>query len=225
MNESSTWTALRNPAFKRLWIGTVISGTCGAAHDSGATWTMNFFTGSPFLISFMSTVASLPLFLFILPAGALADNVDRKKLICFVNVGLAGMAAALAVLVWPHLLSPYLTPVSTFFIGVGFVGKRCAAVAVEATVPFRLALTPLVGKTLSLGAGAVYSIGGLYGSLESISGCRFPKRAFRARFLADSLFGKRIQCALQSNHFLSKRSPALYITSHSRGLLHKTNRN
>ena len=147
MNESSTWTALRNPAFRRLWIGTEISGTCVAAHDSGATWMMNIFTGSPFLISFMSTAASLPFFLFTLPAGALADKVDRKKLVCFVNVGLASTAASLEVLVWPHLLSRYLTPVSAFFIGVG---KRCAAVAVEATVPFRSVLTPLVVKILSL---------------------------------------------------------------------------
>src|SRR6516225_7870598 len=43
MNESSTWTALRNPVFRRLWIATVISGTCVAAHDSAATWMMNIF--------------------------------------------------------------------------------------------------------------------------------------------------------------------------------------
>ena len=79
MNESSTWTALRNPVFRKLWMATVISGTCVAAHDSAATWMMNVFTGSPLLISLMSTVASLPFFLFTLPAGALADKVDRQK--------------------------------------------------------------------------------------------------------------------------------------------------
>jgi mRNA interferase RelE/StbE len=42
MNKSSTWTALRNLAFRKLWIATVISGTCVAAHDSAATW-MGFF--------------------------------------------------------------------------------------------------------------------------------------------------------------------------------------
>jgi hypothetical protein len=40
---------------------------------------MNIFTGSPLLLSLMSTVASLPFFLFTLPAGALADRVDRQK--------------------------------------------------------------------------------------------------------------------------------------------------
>jgi MFS family permease len=108
MNKSSSWTALRNPAFRRLWIATLISGTCVAARDSAATWIMNVATGSPFLISLMSTVASLPFFLFTLPAGALADRVDRQKLICFVNVGLAVTAVGLAVLGWLHLLNPWL---------------------------------------------------------------------------------------------------------------------
>ena len=120
MKKSSPWIALRNPAFRKLWIATVISGTCVAAHDSAATWMMNVFTGSPFFISLMSTLASLPFFLFTLPAGALADKVDRQKLVCFINVGLAAMALGLAVLGWLHLLNPYLVLVSVFFIGVGF---------------------------------------------------------------------------------------------------------
>jgi MFS family permease len=120
MNKNSTWTALKNPVFRKLWIATVISGTCVAAHDSAATWMINSFTGSPLLISLMSTLASLPFFLFMLPAGALADKVDRQKLICFINVGLAAAAGCLAVLGWLHLLNPCLILVSVFCIGVGF---------------------------------------------------------------------------------------------------------
>jgi MFS family permease len=98
----------------------VISGTSVAAHDSAATWMMNVFAGSPLLLSLMSTVASLPFFLFTLPAGALADKVDRQKLVCTINVCLAATAFALAVLGWMHLLNPYLILGCVFFIGVGF---------------------------------------------------------------------------------------------------------
>ena len=98
----------------------MISGTCVAAHDSAATWMLNSFTASPFLISLMSTVASLPFFLFTLPAGALADKVDRRKLVCFINAGLGALAAGLALLGWLHLLNAYLMLGSVFFIGVGF---------------------------------------------------------------------------------------------------------
>ncbi|MEA3147997.1 MAG: hypothetical protein QOI53_3616 [Verrucomicrobiota bacterium] len=120
MTKSSTWTALKNPAFRKLWFATVISGTCVAAHDTAATWSMNLLTASPLLISLMSTVASLPFFLFTLPAGALADKMDRQKLVCAINLWLAAMAVGLAVLGWFHLLNPYLILVCVFFIGVGF---------------------------------------------------------------------------------------------------------
>jgi MFS family permease len=120
MNKSSTWTALRNPAFRRLWIATVISGTCVAAHNSAATWMMNVVTGSPFLISLMATVASLPFFLFTLPAGVLADNVNRQKFVCGINLWLASVAAGLAALGWLNLLNPYTILASVFLVGIGF---------------------------------------------------------------------------------------------------------
>ena len=120
MTRTSTWAALGNPMFRQLWIAALISGTCVAAHDTAATWMMNMLTPSPLLISLLSTVASLPFFLFTLPAGALADMVDRKKLLCAVNLWLAAAAAGLAILGWLHLLNPYVILASVFLIGVGF---------------------------------------------------------------------------------------------------------
>jgi MFS family permease len=120
MTKGSTWTALRNPVFRQLWLASVISGACVAAHDGAATWMMNKLTGSPFLISLMSTGASLSFFLFTLPAGVLADKVDRQKLVCTINLWLAAMALGLAVLGWLHLLNLYIILVCVFFIGVGF---------------------------------------------------------------------------------------------------------
>jgi MFS family permease len=117
---ASIWAALRNPIFRKLWMAAVISGTCVAAHDTAATWLMNTLTPSPFLISLLATVASLPFFLLTLPAGAFADTVDRKKLLCFVNLWLAASAAGMAVLGWLHLLNPYVILVFVFLTGVGF---------------------------------------------------------------------------------------------------------
>ena len=117
---NTSWTALSNPAFRRLWIASVISGTCVAAHDHAATYVMNTLAASPLLISLISTVASLPFFLFTLPAGALADRVNRKRLVCAINLWLAITAAALAVLGWLHLLNPCLILIGVFLLGVGF---------------------------------------------------------------------------------------------------------
>src|ERR1700747_370843 len=120
MTKPSTWRALRNPAFRRLWIATVISGTWVSAHNEAATWSMNLLTGSPVLISLMATVASLPFFLFTLLAGVLADKVNRQKLVFAINVWLAAMAAGLAVLAWLQMLNPYLILASVFLLGIGF---------------------------------------------------------------------------------------------------------
>jgi predicted MFS family arabinose efflux permease len=134
MTKSSTWRALRNPAFRRLWIATVISGTCVAAHNDAATWMMNLLTGSPVLISLMATVASLPFFLFTLPAGVLSDLVNRQKFVCAINVGLAAMAAGLAVLGWLHLLNPHLILAGAFLLGVGFAFNAPAWTSVVSQV-------------------------------------------------------------------------------------------
>ncbi|HET9374933.1 MAG TPA: MFS transporter [Chthoniobacterales bacterium] len=117
---NTNWTALRNPAFRRLWIASVVSGTCVAAHDHAATYAMNTLAASPFLISLISTVASLPFLLFTLPAGALADQVNRKKLVCLINLWLAIAAAVLAILGWLQLLNSYLILAGVFLLGIGF---------------------------------------------------------------------------------------------------------
>jgi MFS family permease len=98
----------------------VISGVCVSAHDTAATWMMNTLTSSKFLISVMSTVAALPLFFFTLPAGSLADLVDRKKLLSTMNFWLAFSAASLAVLGALGYLNPFVILASVFMIGIGF---------------------------------------------------------------------------------------------------------
>jgi MFS family permease len=158
MTKSSTWTALKNPAFRKLWFATVISGTCVAAHDTAATWSMNLLTASPLLISLMSTVASLPFFLFTLPAGALADKVDRQKLVCAIYLWLAATAVGLAVLGWFHLLNPYLILVCVFFIGVGFA---FSAPAWTSIVPQVVSDTELPSAVL-LG-GLQFNLAGIIG--------------------------------------------------------------
>src|SRR5258707_12612605 len=131
MTKSSTWTALRNPVFRRLWIGTVISGTCVAAHNDAATWMMNLHTGSPILISLMATVASLPFFLLTLPAGVLADKANRQKFVCTIYVWLAAVVGGLALLHWLHLINPYLIVAEEFLLGAGFIFNGAAGTSLR----------------------------------------------------------------------------------------------
>jgi MFS family permease len=119
-NNTSTFAALRNPLYRKLWLAVLLSGTCVAAHDTAATWTMNMLGSSTFFLSLMSTVASLPFFLFTPPAGVLADMVNRRKLLCFVNLWLAGAAGLLAILGSFHLVNPYVLLFCVFLLGAGF---------------------------------------------------------------------------------------------------------
>jgi MFS family permease len=117
---TSTWLALRNPAFVGLWLPSVVSGVCIAAHDTAATWLMNALGASPLLLSLNATAASLPFFLFTLPAGALADLSNRRILFIAIYLWLAAAAGLLAVCTWLHWVHPYVILTTIFLLGIGF---------------------------------------------------------------------------------------------------------
>jgi MFS family permease len=124
---------------------------------------MNTFAASPFLISLMSTVASLPFFLFTLPAGVLADRANRKRLTCAINVWLAAIAVALAILGWLNLLNPCLMLISIFLLGGGFA----------LNAPTWTSIVPKVVSTSELGSAA--NLGGLQFNISGIIGTRSPQ--------------------------------------------------
>jgi MFS family permease len=72
-------SALLNRTFRRIWLASLVSGTAVAAHETAATWTMNLMSPSGLFISLMASLASLPFFLFTLPAGALADAFNEAR--------------------------------------------------------------------------------------------------------------------------------------------------
>src|SRR6516162_4765019 len=134
MTKISTWTALRNPAFRRLCLANLISGSAIAAHGTAAFWVLNSLAKSEatLLLPLMATLSALPSSLFTLPAGAIADLVDRKKMLSAVNLWQATVATGLAVLGVMHLLNPYIILASAFLFGVGFAFGSPASAAVIA---------------------------------------------------------------------------------------------
>jgi MFS family permease len=162
--ENSPFTALRNLAFRRLWFASVLSGIGVAAYDCAAVWAMYKLNSSPLLLSLMSSVASLPFFLFILPAGALADIVDRRKLLWVMNLWLAVAAGSLAALAALGLLNPYLVLFCVFLVGVGFAFTAPTWPAVVAEVVSAEELpsaTTLGGLQLNIAAIIGPTVGGL----------------------------------------------------------------
>ena len=81
--ENSPWAPLREPLFRSLWIAAVISYTGTWMQNVGAGWLMTLLTVSPFMVGLVQAAATLPVFLVILPAGALADMVAETSPSCY----------------------------------------------------------------------------------------------------------------------------------------------
>jgi MFS family permease len=112
--------AFLNSVFLRIWLASLVSGTAVAAHETAATWKMHLMSPSGLLISLMASLASLPFFLFTLPAGAFADAFNESRILRLANLWLAGCAGALAVLGWSGMLNPVLLLAGVFLLGMGF---------------------------------------------------------------------------------------------------------
>src|SRR5258707_15129467 len=89
---TSAWSPLRYPVFRALWIASLVSSIGTWMQNVGGVWLMSSFSASPFLVALMQTATSLPVFLVGLPAGALADIVDRRRLLLLTQ-GLMLLAA------------------------------------------------------------------------------------------------------------------------------------
>lgn len=115
--KSSPWSPFGHRAFAVLWVATVVSNVGTWMHDVGAGWLMTELSSSAVAVAGVQAATTLPVFLFALLAGALADILDRRRLLIFVNLLAASAAAALAVLVALGQMTPALLIVFTFLLG------------------------------------------------------------------------------------------------------------
>ena len=116
---SSAWITLRRELFRVLWIASVASNLGTMMQEVGASWLMTQLAPSPLIVSLIQTAGALPVFLLALAAGALADVVDRRRLLIFSQSWMLGAAAGLGILTVFHLISPLLLLAFTFLLGFG----------------------------------------------------------------------------------------------------------
>ncbi|WP_460203673.1 MFS transporter [Scytonema sp. NUACC21] len=114
------WAPLRQPIFRALWIASAVSSIGTWMHDVGAAWLMTSLApNSPLLVALMQAAASLPFFLLALPAGAIADVVDRRKMLLWTQGWMLAAAALLGVLTIAKMTTPWLLLLLTFALSVG----------------------------------------------------------------------------------------------------------
>jgi MFS family permease/quinol monooxygenase YgiN len=117
--EPSAWAPLRHAAFRRLWTAQFVSNVGSWMQTVTAQWVMTSLTTSALLLSAISAAGSIPVLLLAIPAGALGDLVDRRRLILASQILMLLAAAALAVLAAASALTPVVLLVLLFVIGIG----------------------------------------------------------------------------------------------------------
>ena len=170
----AAWEPLREPLFRSLWIAAVVSYTGTWMQNVGAGWLMTQLTTSPLMVSLVQAAAAVPVFLVVLPAGALADMVDRRRLLLFTQSWMIFAAAALGVLTLLHAVNPWMLLAFTFVMGLGAVmndpawqaitpevispGRHAAAVALNsAGFNVARAVGPALGGVIVALAGSGWS--------------------------------------------------------------------
>ncbi len=117
--EGSAWSPLANTLFRWLWVAAVASNIGTWMQNVGAEWLMTSIAPSPMMVALMQTAEMTPLFLLALPAGALADVLDRRRLLLFTQGWMLLAATALAVLTLLGLTGAWTLLSLTFSLGLG----------------------------------------------------------------------------------------------------------
>lgn len=162
---------LREPVFRRIWIASVLANLGQLILGVGVAWEMTRLTSSASMVALVQTAMMLPLMLVALPAGAIADTYDRRK-VAMLGLGIASFfAAILTSLAYLDLTSPWVLLLFCTLIGTGVglynpswqssIGEQVkpedlpAAVALG-TISFNVARSfgPAIGGLIVIAAGA-----------------------------------------------------------------------
>jgi MFS family permease len=128
----SPWSPFRHATFTAIWIATLVSNVGGWMYSSASAWLMMSLDADPLMVSLVQVAATLPMVLLALPAGALADIVDRRRFLLGAEGFIAIISTLFAALVWFHVIRPISLLLFTFLIEAG---SAAAAPAWQSIVP------------------------------------------------------------------------------------------
>lgn len=107
------------PIFRAVWGASVISNFGAMIQSVGAAWMMTSLTSSPKMVALVQASTVLPFMLLALLSGAVADNLDRRKVMLAAQSFMLCVSALLAVFAWQDWLTPWVLLSFTFLIGCG----------------------------------------------------------------------------------------------------------
>jgi MFS family permease len=160
----AAWEPLREPLFRSLWIAAVISYTGTWMQNVGAGWLMTQLTMDPFKVGLVQAATTLPVFLVILPAGALADMVDRRRFLLITQAWMVVAAGLLGIFTLLGYITPWTLLLFTFLLGIGAVMNDPAWQAITPEVVCRENHMPAVALN-SVGFNVARAVGPALGGL------------------------------------------------------------
>jgi MFS family permease len=122
--------------YRWLWVGQAVSGIGNQVTRLALPYQVYVLTGSTLAIAALTAVQLVPILVFSLGAGSVADAVDRRRLLLVTQVGLMGCSGALLVLA----LAPAPPLVALFVVaflaaGIGSIDQPARSSAVPRLVP------------------------------------------------------------------------------------------
>ena len=147
-----------------LWTATVISNIGFWMYNAGSGWLMTSLNPNPLIVSMVQVANALPMFLFALPAGALADIIDKRKFLLIVEVGTTVVAAVFAAIVSLGIATPGNLLLFTFLIGAGGALTAPAWQSIVPQLVPRQELQPAVAAN-SVGINVSRAIGPALGGI------------------------------------------------------------
>lgn len=166
--QSSPLAPLKHRAFALLWTATLISNIGTWMHDVSAAWLMTSLSPSPLVVATVQAATSGAMALFALPAGAMADLFDRKRLLLVLVAFKASLALLLGALTLLGVVSAWSLLTITFLLGVGSALMAPVWQSVVPTLVPRADLKPAVALN-SLGINIARAIGPTLGGVLIVS--------------------------------------------------------
>jgi MFS family permease len=114
---------LRGPVYRGLWLAWLTANLTMWSHDVAAAWMMTQITSSAVMVALVQTASTLPVFLFGIASGAMADIVDRRRWFAATQLWVSVNALLLALLAALDALSAPLLLVLTFVNGIGLAAR------------------------------------------------------------------------------------------------------
>ena len=105
-DDGAAWAPLRQPLFRSFWIASLISNLGTWIHEVGAGWLMTSLDPDPQMVSAVRIAISGPMVFLAIPAGVLADRMDRRQLLIVTQLMLFSLASLLSLLTWQEVIHP-----------------------------------------------------------------------------------------------------------------------